>query len=134
MYLRVQPCHLLCTWMCCSSKDLQILQTNIAHGKLLDQGELGIRDNIVVPDGASMAAIAETLKRMEQTTSAMVKLELLLEAVKLTYDNVSHSLDQGSDEHCMYTHCTPWSVVVLACQRRATCQFVILCLHTYVQY
>ena len=75
----------------CSSKDLQILQTNITHGKGLQQGELGIRDNIVVPDGASMAAIAETLKRMEQTTSAMVKLELLLEAVKLTYDNVRHA-------------------------------------------
>lgn len=76
----------------CSSKDLQVLQTNMTHSKGLHQGELGIRDNIVVPDGASMAAIAETLQRMEQTTSAMVKLELLLEAVKLTYDNVSQFL------------------------------------------
>ena len=76
-------------YVCRSTKSLQLLQNNTAHGRKMKPSELGIRDNIVVPDGTAMAAIAETLSTMEKNTSAMRKLELLLEAVKLTYDNVS---------------------------------------------
>ena len=49
-----------------NTKSLQLLQNNTAHGRKMKPSELGIRDNIVVPDGTAMAAIAETLSTMEK--------------------------------------------------------------------
>jgi hypothetical protein len=76
-----------------NSKDLHIVRSNIQLGRFMKQSEVGIRDNLVAPDGQAMAAIAETLEEMQKTQSAMRKMELLLEAVKLTYDNIRDAKD-----------------------------------------
>ena len=94
-----------------SSKDLHIVRSNIQLGRFMKQSEVGIRDNLVAPDGQAMAAIAETLEEMQKTQSAMRKMELLLEAVKLTYDNVRAV-----------------SVYVCVCVRVCACVCVCVCM------
>jgi len=67
------------------------LQRSVHQGKTKSPEEMGIRKHLMVPGERAMADISEIFQRMMKTYCAISKLEYLLEAVRLTYENVRDS-------------------------------------------
>ena len=61
---------------------------------------LSSQEGLVVPSDKAISEIGAVFNRMIKTYCAISKLEYLLEAVRLTYENVSHSCCRTQWEHC----------------------------------
>lgn len=66
-----------------------------------------VQKNLLVPGDKAVAELTEVFSRMMKTPCAISKLEYLLEAVRLTYENVRDSKapkksmnDLGADGQC----------------------------------
>jgi hypothetical protein len=81
VYLRLEE-HLM------ENSSLFQVQRSVHQGKFRTPQEMGIRENIAVPGDKVVAEIAGIFDRMTKTYCAISKLEFLLEAVRLTYENI----------------------------------------------
>jgi hypothetical protein len=67
------------------------VQRSVHQGKNRTPQEMGIREHLTVPSDKAISEIGSIFSRMTNTYCAISKLEFLLEAVRLTYENVKDS-------------------------------------------
>ncbi|XP_065882725.1 uncharacterized protein [Dysidea avara] len=67
---------------------LKQLQQTMASAKELKESDLGIRDHLIPPGEQAIEEAKQLFDEMERVHSAFTKIELLLQAVRITYNNV----------------------------------------------